>query len=63
MGFYSIRYIEVGHEVGSEVIWDYGVKGEEWSGSLLVKDVVIKGKTEQKEKVVSLLCMNTISRP
>ena len=40
MGFYSIRDIEIGHEV----IWDHEVKWEEWSGSRLVKGVVVKGK-------------------
>lgn len=48
MGFYAIRNIEVGHEV----VWDYGVRWEEWSGSRLEKGVVVKGKKEQKEEVV-----------
>ena len=38
MGFYSVRDIEVGHEV----VWDYGVKGEEWSGCQLMEGVVVE---------------------
>ena len=42
VGFYAVRDVEVGHEV----VWNYGVKGEEWSGSRLVDGVVVKGKDE-----------------
>ena len=48
VGFYAIRNIEVGHEV----VWDYGVRWEEWSGSRLEKGVVVKGKKGRKEEVV-----------
>ena len=44
IGFYAMRDIKPGHEV----VWDYGVKGEEWSGCRLEDDVMMKGRREDK---------------
>ena len=32
---------------GDEVVWDYGIRGEEWNGCCLVDGVVMKGKKEE----------------
>jgi len=43
IGFVAVREIKE----GDEVVWDYGIRGEEWSGCRLVDGVVMKGKKKE----------------